>query len=130
MPQTTNRQGHDYEMPPHLIGCLVRGTTWALWCRQCPREVIVDVVGLLEHHELYDPVRLDRAVCKACGEGLRDAGGYVLRSLQFRQRIPRLITADGSSWPYPDLLRKASATKDRRAVFGIWEQASSASAPT
>jgi hypothetical protein len=59
-------------MPPHLIGCLIRGTTWALWCRKCP---IVDVIGLLDSREIYAPVRFDKAVCKACGEGLRDAGG-------------------------------------------------------
>lgn len=119
MPQTTNRQGHDYEMPPHLIGCLIRGTTWALWCRKCPREVIVDVVGLLEHHELYDPVRLDRAVCKVCGESLRDAGGYVLRSLQLRQRIPRLMTADGSSWRHPNLRRSGIANRPMPARFDV-----------
>jgi hypothetical protein len=104
MPQTTNRQGHDYETPPHLIGCLIHGTTWALWCSKCSRDVIVDVIGLLERHELHDAVRLDKAVCKACGAGLKHAGGYVLRSLQFRQRIPRLATTDGSSWLRPEVL--------------------------
>jgi hypothetical protein len=77
MPQTANRQCHDYETPPPLIGCLIHGTTWALWCRKCSRDVIVDVIGLLERHELHDPVRLDRAVCKDCGAGLKHAGGYV-----------------------------------------------------
>ena len=48
MPQTANRQGHDYETPPHVIGCLIHGTTWALWCRKCSREVKVDIIGLLE----------------------------------------------------------------------------------
>jgi hypothetical protein len=43
-------QGHDYEMPPLLSSFLISG--------------IVDVIGLLERHELYDPVCFDEAVCR------------------------------------------------------------------
>jgi hypothetical protein len=98
MPQPWNNRGHDFEMPPPIVAALAGRTTWALWCPKCPREVIVDVIGLLERHDLYDQVRLDKAVCKDCGGRLKHAGGYEIRALQFRGRIPKLITADCSSW--------------------------------
>jgi len=101
MPQLWNDRGHDYEGPPPLISALAGGRTWALWCPKCPREVIVDVIGLLERHDLYDDVRLDKAVCKGCGDRLRQAGGYEIRALQFRRRMPKLITCDGSRWWHP-----------------------------
>lgn len=104
MPQTTNHQGHDYEMPPPILYSVAKGTTWALWCQQCPREVVVDVIGLLERYDAHHPVRFDKAVCKGCGERLKQTGGYVIRALQFRGKMPRLTTSDGSSWRRPDLL--------------------------
>jgi hypothetical protein len=103
MAQLWNNRAHDYEVPPPLISALTGGKTWALWCPKCPREVIVDVIGLLERHDIYDRVRLDKAVCKGCGGRLKSGGGYVIRALQHRGRIPRLVTADGSSWHCPAL---------------------------
>ena len=80
---------------------LTGGKTWALWCPNCPREVIVDVIGLLERHDLYDAVRLDKAVCNGCGDRLKQSGGYEINALQFRKRMPKLITSDRSSWWRP-----------------------------
>lgn len=88
VPQTTNRQGHDYEMPPPIIGALAFGSTWALWCKPCDREIVVDVIALLERYGTYDLVSFGRAKCRLCGAKLTQTGGYVLRALQFRRRMP------------------------------------------
>jgi len=85
-------------MPPPILHSVVTGTTGALWCQKCPRDVIVDVIGLLERHDPYDRVSFERAKCRACGARLKLTGGYVLSSLQFIGRMPRLVTTDGSSF--------------------------------
>jgi len=129
MPQTTNRQGHDYATPPALISALAHGTTWALWCKQCRREVVVDVIGLLERHDPYDRISFARAKCKACGAILTQTVGYVLRSLQHRGRMPRLVTTDGSSFRMLTISHTAGVSKVppfakiivfRRLSFSVW----------
>ncbi len=47
MPQTESPRGHDYQMPPVLAGCLVRGTTWDLCCTECRRHAYPNVVDLI-----------------------------------------------------------------------------------
>lgn len=80
---------------------LIFGSTWALWCKHCQREIVVDVIRLLERHDLYDLISFQRAKCKACEGHLKQAGGYKLRSLQHRGRMARLVTSDGSNFCRP-----------------------------
>jgi hypothetical protein len=44
---------------------------------------------------------VSRAKWKECGERLKQAGGDTLGSLKHTGHMPKLITADGSSWRRP-----------------------------
>lgn len=101
---TPSSRSYGYEMPPTLLHALVTGSTWALLCPGCDRRVAVNVIDLVARHDVYtfksEPM-LRRAVCKACGAKMRHVGGYQVGALQHIGRLPRLITADGSSWRWP-----------------------------
>jgi hypothetical protein len=104
MPQHDNTSGHDYEMPSMLAHALVSGTTWALSCSACARQIVVDVVELVARYDVaeFDPDAVfARAKCKHCGGRLKQTGGYEIDALQHRGQLPRLITADGSDWRRP-----------------------------
>ena len=88
-------------MPPVLAHALVRGTTWALSCPTCRREIAVDVIRMVESvadvREFDSSTMLRRAKCKDCGERLKHTGGDTLGSLKHTGHMPKLITADGSN---------------------------------
>ena len=88
MPQTWNMRAFDYQGPPILISNIVRGRTWAKFCEPCGREVAIDVLAVLEHHEIYDRVDDDRFRCRECGGRLKGNNGYVIRALRFIGRWP------------------------------------------
>jgi hypothetical protein len=94
-----------YEMPPLLIPALVSGTTWALSCPGCRRQVAVDVIGLVagvaDVRDFDSTATFARARCKVCGERLKHSGGFTLASLKHTGHMPELITADGSNWRRP-----------------------------
>jgi hypothetical protein len=88
-------------MPPAIIGSLVHGHTWELYCGPCERSVAVDVIKLLEHYDPYDRVEFDRAKCKDCGSKFKQTGGLVIRGLRHRGRWPAgqtLVVAGGGPW--------------------------------
>jgi len=105
MPASDNPRGHDYDMPPSLAHALVRGTTWALSCPACRREIAVDVIRMVESvadvRDFDSSAMLRRAKCKDCGERLKHTGGYTLGSLKNTGHMPKLIIADGSNWRRP-----------------------------
>lgn len=92
-------------MPPPLIHALVRGTTWRLNCRDCGREVAVDVIKLVEGvadvRDFDSRATFARAKCRECGGRMKHTGGFQVRALQNTGRMPRLITGDGSDWRRP-----------------------------
>jgi hypothetical protein len=92
-------------MPPVLIHSLVYGTTWALFCPKCGRQIAVDVIRMVESvndvRDFNSESMLRRAKCKECGERLKQAGGYTLSSLKHTGHMPKLITSDGSNWHRP-----------------------------
>lgn len=99
-------RSHGYEMPPVLLHALVSGSTWALHCRDCGREVAVDVITLVEG---VDDVRdfdadktFARAKCRECGGRMKQTGGFQVRALKNTGWMPRLVTGDGSDWRRPD----------------------------
>ncbi len=105
MPQTSNSRGYDYEMPPPLVHALVAGTTWCLRCRDCRREIAVDVIRLVES---VDDVRafdsaatFRRARCRECGGRLKLTGGFQVGALKNTGWMPRLIAGDGRPFRRP-----------------------------
>lgn len=101
MPQNHNSKGADYDMPPAIISSLVTGTTWELYCRECPRFIVVDVIRLLEHYDPYDRVNFDRAKCQECGSKLKQTGGLVISGLRHTGYWPpgkTLVVAGGGPW--------------------------------
>lgn len=104
MPQTNNMRGHDYAMPSALAYALTRGSTWALFCTTCRREIAVDVIELVARYDVesFDSdAMLARAKCRDCGGRLKHTGGFQVRALKNTGHMPRLITADGSDWRRP-----------------------------
>jgi len=101
VPQNHNSKGADYDMPPAIISSLVTGTTWELWCQECPRFVAVDVIRLLEHYDPYDRVNFDRATCQDCGSKLKQTSGLVISALRYTGYWPKektLVVAGGGPW--------------------------------
>jgi hypothetical protein len=100
-----NSHSHEYEMPPTLIHSLVYGTTWALYCPACERQIAVDVIRLVESvadvRDFKSEAMLRRATCKDCGGRLKHTGGYTVHSLKHTGHMPKLITTDGSNWRRP-----------------------------
>lgn len=88
-------------MAPPLISSLVRGSTWELYCGACERFVLVDVIKLLEHYDLYDRVKFDKSKCAACGSKLKQLAGVVISSLRHMKKWPEgktLVVAGGGPW--------------------------------
>lgn len=111
MPQTDYSRSHDYEMPPALLFALVHGTTWGLHCRDCGRQIAVDVIKLVEGvadvRDFNAGKTFARASCKDCGGRMRNHRGYEVAALQHLGRLPRLVTGDGSDWRRPACLKPA-----------------------
>lgn len=105
MGQARNDRSFGYEMPPPLVHALVRGTTWCLHCRNCQREIAVDVVTLVEG--VADVRHFDAAAtfgrgrCRECGGQLKQTGGFQLRSLKNTGWMPRTIAGDGKALQRP-----------------------------
>jgi hypothetical protein len=87
VPQT-NPQAFDYEMPPTLISKITRGKTWAKYCEPCGREIAIDVIAVLERHDIYDRVNDERWRCKDCGGCLTGHTAFVISSLRHIGRGP------------------------------------------
>jgi hypothetical protein len=106
MANSIGDRSHGYEMPPTLPHCLASGTTWGLLCRDCKREVVVDVIKLVEGVEDVCAFDADatfaRARCSECGGKMWNHRGFTLGSLKHVGAMPRLVTADGSDWRRPD----------------------------
>ncbi|MCW5703292.1 MAG: hypothetical protein KIT82_12005 [Bradyrhizobium sp.] len=87
---------------PALAYALTRGTTWALSCRACHRQIAVDVVNLVEGVD--DVLDFDsgatfaRAKCRECGGQMHITGGFQVAALKHTGHMPRLITRDGTYW--------------------------------
>jgi len=105
MASTIGQRSYGYEMPPTLVHSLVSGTTWQLICRDCRREVAVDVIKLVEGVEdvrdFDASATFARAKCRECGGRMKMTGGFQVRALQNTGWMPRLVTADGSDWRRP-----------------------------
>lgn len=102
---TIGDRSHGYEMPPVLIHALVRGTTWALHCGACRREIAVDVIKLVESvadvRDFNSGATFARAKCRECGGRLKHTGGLRVAALKNTGWMPRLVTGDGSEWRRP-----------------------------
>ena len=105
MPTVSSRAA-GYRVPPALVYALTRGTTWALHCQDCDRQIAADVVRLVDS---VDDVRdfdaratFARAKCRECGGRLQVAGGWRVAALKHTGHMPRLVTGDGSDWRRPD----------------------------
>ena len=85
-----------------LIRALVRGTTWALHCGACRREIAVDVIKLVEGGadvgDFNGAATFSRAKCRDCGGRMKQTGGYQLAGLRNTGHMPRLIVGDGSDF--------------------------------
>lgn len=105
MPQRNSARTPGHEMPPPLPYALANGSTWGLLCRECRREIVVDPIRVVEGVD--DVASFDsattfaRARCKDCGGKMWHHRGFRVRALQHLGGLPRLITADGSSWSRP-----------------------------
>lgn len=102
---TIGERSYGYEMPPTLVHSLVRGTTWRLNCRDCGREVAVDVIALVEGvadvRDFNSRATFARATCRECGGRMKTTGGFQVSALRHTGWLPRLVTADGSDWRRP-----------------------------
>lgn len=100
---------YDRKPPPPLQYALVAGTTWCLHCRDCGRQVAVDVIKLVEGVEDVRDFNCTktfaRAKCRECGGRMKMTGGFQVGALKNTGRMPRLVTSDGSDWRRPDWRR-------------------------
>ena len=93
MPQVGSLRGHDYDMPPPRVACLVQGTTWDLFCRQCGRHAYPNVIDLIERFgdSFTSDVIWRRATCRDCGARMKIAGGAFVHWLQKCGRLHRIV---------------------------------------
>ena len=98
-PQTVGDRSHGYEMPPPLLHALVRGTTWALHCGNCRREIAVDVIKLVEAvanvRDFDSAATFARAICRECGGRMKMTGDYQVAGLKNTGHMPRLVVEAG-----------------------------------
>lgn len=89
MTQNTNRQGFDYQLPPTLIYNLVHGQTWEKRCPPCGRTVVIDLLRVLEHHDIHDEIDSSRWRCGECGRKLEGHTGLVIAAVRHIGRWPQ-----------------------------------------
>jgi len=101
--QTRSPRTFGYEMPDAITGCLVNGSTWDLWCRDCDRHVYVNVVDMIERHgeRFTTDILWHRSRCRDCDERLNMAGGAFVKRLKEYGHFHRLVVADGSDFHRP-----------------------------
>lgn len=93
MPQLQSPRGYDYGMPPALVSCLVRGTTWDLFCPACGRHARPDIIDLLDRFgdRFTDAILYRRSVCRSCGERMKIAGGYFVKWQQASGELHTMV---------------------------------------
>ena|SRR5437868_6805106 len=104
---------YDRVPPPPLQYALVAGTTWRLNCRDCGREVAVDVIKLVEGvadvRDFDSRATFARAKCRECAGQMKLTGGIQVGALKNTGWMPRLVTGDGSDWQRPQWGHSSSA---------------------
>ena len=77
----------------------IAGTTWALHCGACRREIAVDVIALVEGvadvRDFDSSATFARAKCRECGGRMKLTGGLQVAALKNTGHMPRLIVSDG-----------------------------------